>query len=106
MSFPTSDTPYNEDLDHKSYWLCFRFVYLFFCICVTALFCLLFLCVFVFVFLHLPGEFDHESYWGAGPVFASCDREAFSVSSDGGEVFLNHYRHDICFSDRCWLELL
>ena len=63
-------------------------------------------CVFVFAYLHyvvyyffaylfLPGEFDHESYWGAGPVFAACDGGAFTVSSDGGEVFLNHYRSSL-----------
>jgi len=39
------------------------------------------------VVLSCPGgEFDHESYWGAGPVFASCDGGAFTVSSDGGET--------------------
>ena len=37
--------------------------------------------------IQISGEFEHESYWGSGPVFASCDGGVFSVSSEGGEVF-------------------
>ena len=36
----------------------------------------------------VSGEFDHESYWGPGPVFATCDGGAFTVSSQGGEVLI------------------
>jgi len=39
------------------------------------------------VVLSCPGgEFEHESYWGSGPVFATCDGGAFTVSSEGGET--------------------
>ena len=36
----------------------------------------------------ISGEFDHESYWGPGPVFATCVGGAFNVYSEGGEVFI------------------
>ena len=34
------------------------------------------------------GEFDHESYWGPGPVFATCVGGTFNVYSEGGEVLI------------------
>merc|ERR1711971_787794 len=45
------------------------------------------------VILSCPGgEFDHESYWGPGPVFATCVGGAFNVYSEGGEANLVDYR--------------
>jgi len=38
------------------------------------------------VVLSCPGgEFDHEAYWGSGPIFATCEKGAFDVSSEAGE---------------------
>ena len=48
---------------------------------------------------YISGEFEHESYWGSGPVFATCDGGAFTVSSEGGEVFITYHHYFISQAD-------
>ena len=56
----------------------------------------------------IEGEFDHEAYWGAGPIFATCEGGAFDVSSEAGEVAIDDhedhhsdydFHHDDCGGD-------
>ena len=39
----------------------------------------------------IKGEFDHEAYWGSGPIFATCEGAAFDVSSEAGEVAIDDH---------------
>ena len=39
----------------------------------------------------IEGEFDHEAYWGSGPIFATCEGGAFDVSSEAGEVAIDDH---------------
>ena len=39
----------------------------------------------------IEGEFDHEAYWGSGPIFATCEGAAFDVSSEAGEVAIDDH---------------
>ena len=42
----------------------------------------------------IEGEFDHEAYWGSGPIFATCEGGAFDVSSEAGEVAIDDHDDD------------